>query len=61
MAGAACQRYKANLQKLLDDELSQDAALNQLLEIKAKLAKDTDSKQTKDSARGAERDAGFWL
>ena len=45
-------RFRANLQKLLDDKLSQDAALNQLLEIEANLAKYTDSKQTEDSARG---------
>ena len=52
MAGATCQRYKADLQKLLDDKLPQDAALNQLLEVEADLAKYTDSKQTKDSTGG---------
>ena len=52
MQASAAGQEKVNLQKLLDDKLSQYAALNQLLEIEANLAKYTDSKQTKDSARG---------
>lgn len=45
------------LQKLLDDELSQYATLNELFEVEAQLHQDTDRKETKDGTRCSQRNS----